>query len=367
MIRILHVVSIMDVGGMETYIMNMYRCMDRSKYQFDFLVHHMRRGVYEDEIESLGGKIYHLSVLDDFNFLKFRNDLNRLFRDHPEYRIVHGHLGSTAYWYLGAAQKNGVPWRILHGHIADYPRTGKGVIKHMLFHFSPKNSNVHLACSTEAGKYLFSKEEFEVIPNGINTGLFHFSEEKRDQIRRKLDIGNSFVLGHVGRLDIQKNHKYIVSVFCEVKKHIPDAKLLLIGKDVLPSNISAFIPECIPEDDIIMPGLISDVSSYYSAMDVFVMPSLFEGLPLVGVEAQCSSLPCLFSDKVSAEVKLSENVRFLPIERENIEDWTAEILKIYKKRGSNREVVSDAVKKYDVKDNTEKMLHRYEHMLESLQ
>ena len=153
-IRILQVVSSLNAGGMENYIMNIYRCVNRAQIQFDFIVHHKERGLYEDEIEKMGGVIYHFSVMDDKNIYKYCADLRNFFIQHKEYKIVHGHLSSLAVLYLGAAKKFGVQWRIVHSHGAGFLHTPKGYAKYILFRTAKWNANVRLACSTEAGKYL---------------------------------------------------------------------------------------------------------------------------------------------------------------------------------------------------------------------
>ena len=154
-IRVLQVVASLNAGGMENYIMNLYRMVDKSKVQFDFVVHHAAVGLYEDEIQELGGKIYHFTVLDDKNVVKYISELNRFFDEHKEYQIIHGHLSSLAVFYLGVAKKYNVPWRIAHSHGAGFLHTLKGTAKYLLFRTAKWNANVRLACSTEAGKYLY--------------------------------------------------------------------------------------------------------------------------------------------------------------------------------------------------------------------
>ena len=165
-IRVLQVVASLNAGGMENYIMNLYRMVDKSKVQFDFVVHHAAVGLYEDEIQELGGKIYHFTVLDDKNVVKYISELNRFFDEHKEYQIIHGHLSSLAVFYLGVAKKYNVPWRIAHSHGAGFLHTLKGTAKYLLFRTAKWNANVRLACSTEAGKYLYGKDTFEFVPNG---------------------------------------------------------------------------------------------------------------------------------------------------------------------------------------------------------
>ena len=195
-IRVLQVVASLNAGGMENYIMNLYRMVDKSKVQFDFVVHHAAVGLYEDEIHELGGKIYHFTVLDDKNVVKYISELNRFFDEHKEYQIIHGHLSSLAVFYLGVAKKYNVPWRIAHSHGAGFLHTLKGTAKYLLFRTTKWNANVRLACSTEAGKYLYGKDTFEFVPNGIDVDRFTFDENKRIEMRKMLGIRDEYVIGH---------------------------------------------------------------------------------------------------------------------------------------------------------------------------
>ncbi len=365
MIRILHVVSVMDIAGMESYIMNMYRKIDCTKMQFDFLVHHRRRGAFEDEIESLGGHVYHTSLLDDWNLAKYLRELKALFSDHPEYRIVHGHLGSTAWLYLGMAKRCGVPWRILHSHCPGCIHTLKGYAKHLLFYLSPIHANVALACSTEAGRYQFKKRTFEVIPNGIDVDRFRYSAEKRAVKRRELGFEDRFVIGHVGRFYYEKNHEYMLKILYRLKRKIPDAAMVLVGDGLLRSQIENRARKLGIDDAILFTGIQRDCSPYYQAMDAFIMPSVYEALPLTGIEAQCAALPCLFSETVSREVSLGDRAQFLPIGEEDVDRWVDELVKIHGSRQAREACIPDAAR-FDSDKRTRDMVARYEKMWESV-
>ncbi len=364
MIRILHVVSVMDLGGMESYIMNMYRNIDRTKMQFDFLVHHKRRGVFEDEIEELGGHVYHMSLMDDGNLIRYIRGLKKLFMQHPEYQIVHGHLGSTAYFYLGMAQRCGVSWRILHSHCPGCIQTLKGYIKHILFYFSPIHANVALACSTEAGKYQFKNRAFEVVPNGIDVRQFAFSKDLRDSKRKELGFEGKFVVGHVGRFYYEKNHEYMLKIFEQLKREIPDAVMMFVGDGLLKEQIEKKAREMRLEDSILFAGIQRECSPFYQAMDAFIMPSVYEALPLTGIEAQCAALPCLFSDTVSHEVNLGTRARFLPIGSENVDRWVNALVQIYGAKEERKEYIPNA-DAFDAIKITREMVARYEMMWEN--
>lgn len=356
-VRVLQVVASLNAGGMENYIMNLYRMVDRTKVQFDFVVHHAAIGLYEEEIKEMGGKIYHFTVLDDKNIFKYVSELNSFFEKHKEYRIVHGHLSSLAVFYLGAAKRHGIPWRIAHSHGAGFLHTIKGIAKYLLFRTTKWNANVRLACSTEAGKYLYGKDHFEFVPNGVDISRFAFDEKKRNEMRQELGINYEYVIGHVGRFNLQKNHEYLLQIFKKVRVRVPDAKLLLLGDGELFSSIKKLAEELEIADSVIFAGVHKDVENYYQAMDIFVLPSLFEGLPVTGIEAQYSGLPCLFSDEITKEVKISDNAHFLKIGNENIDLWVDFLVK--KEANKNRSDIAIVTNKFDMRFAAKSMEERY--------
>ena len=358
MMRILQVVSVMDMGGMENYIMNLYRQIDRTQLQFDFLVHHARRGVFEDEIEVLGGRIFHTTLMDDLNLVRYLRQLDEMF-SRERYPIVHGHLGSTAFFYLGAAKRHGVPARILHSHCPGHPNTLKGYVKHVLFHFSPIYANVRLACSTQAGEYQFRRLPFEVVPNGIDVRRFRFNERARDELRRQLGLEGRFVVGHVGRFYYEKNHGYLLRIFQAFRQIKPDAVLLLLGDGALMEQTRALAGELRLGESVRFLGLIRDCAPYYQAMDAFVLPSIYEALPLTGIEAQCAGLPCLFSEEVSREIMLDDQALFLPIGPEDVTLWAAKLKEIRDQQVDRRRPIA-GTERFDAALNARKMVARYE-------
>lgn len=354
-IRVLQVVASLNAGGMENYIMNLYRMVDKSKVQFDFVVHHAAVGLYEDEIQELGGKIYHFTVLDDKNVVKYISELNRFFDEHKEYQIIHGHLSSLAVFYLGVAKKYNVPWRIAHSHGAGFLHTLKGTAKYLLFRTTKWNANVRLACSTEAGKYLYGKDTFEFVPNGIDVDRFTFDENKRIEMRKMLGIRDEYVIGHVGRFNLQKNHKFILEIFKRILQKEKNAVLLLAGNGELEEDIKKMAYELKIENNVKFLGVRKDIERLYQAMDIFLMPSLFEGLPLTGVEAQASNIKCFFSDTITKEVIITDNTRFISL-KESAEKWAKEILEnqIY-----DRENVKIINEEFDIRKLAEKMQKKY--------
>lgn len=348
MIRVLQIVPNMQAGGLENFIMNIYRKIDRESIQFDFLVHYKERKHFDDEIEKLGGKIYRMTLRDDNNIFKYMADLNSFYKEHPEYKIIHCHMSSIGFINFFIAKKNGVKVRIAHSHNSNTEKNIKGFIKSVLIKPLKYISTHNFACSNEAGKFLFGKRQFEVIPNAIDMELYRFNSETRKQERERLNIENKLVVGHIGRFELQKNHKYIIDVFKEVIKVDESAVLLLAGDGSLIEKIKLYVKKINIESNVKFLGVVKDANKLYQAMDCFILPSFFEGLPVVGIEAQVSGLRCLFSSAITKEVKISQLTKFLGIKKKNIEEWKENILNFEK---YDRENIYDAVKdsKYNIK------------------
>lgn len=322
-IRILNIVPNMRAAGIESFIMNVYRNIDREKVQFDFIVHNKRREFFDDEIEKLGGKIYRLSFKDDKNIVKYIKDLNNFFKNHKEYKIVHGHMQSMMPLYLYIAKKNKIPIRIAHSHNGSYEKTVKGFILHIFSRFSKKFSSHNIACSNLAGKYLFGKKSFIVIPNGIDVKKFEFNENIRKIVRNELNLSNEYVIGHVGRFELQKNHRFLIETFNEKLKENSNYVLLLVGEGKYEKEIKKLVKELNIQNKVKFLGVRNDMNRLYQAMDCFILPSLYEGLPVVGVEAQASGLKCLFSDTITKELKITPNAVFISLKSK--QKWLEEI------------------------------------------
>ena len=321
-IRILHVVTYMGRGGLETMLMNYYRAIDRAKVQFDFLTHRDFRADYDDEIEALGGKIYRLPNLNPFS-RSYLGALDRFFREHPEYRIVHRHLDCMSAIPLKAAKTPGVPVRIGHAHNSNQPRDAKYLLKLFYKRMIVGQATQLFACSEEAGRWMFGNADFRVLNNAIDAGKYAFDADIRSTVRRELGLpADALVVGHVGRFDPQKNHRFLVEIF---EKMPEDARLLLVGDGVLRPDVEQQAAALGIRDRILFTGVRTDVDRLLQAMDVFLMPSLFEGLPGSIVEAQAAGLPCLISDKVPIECKKTELVTQIPLEAAP-DEWAEAVL-----------------------------------------
>lgn len=276
-IRVLHIVPNMQAGGLETLIMNIYRNIDRTKVQFDFLVHYTGNYFYDDEIRSLGGRIYKLSVRDDNNFIKYLKDLDAFFKKHPEYKIVHGHMESLGQFYFKAAKKDGVPVRVAHSHNSATENTFKGKIKGLLLKRYKVFATDYFACSQKAGEFMFANKKFTVLKNAIIVNNFIYNENERNRLRKELGIEGKIVIGHAGRFCEQKNHKFLIDVFKKIADLENNAVLLLIGAGETFEKVKEQVCEYGLEERVIFLGVRKDIASLYQAMDCFVFPSLFEG------------------------------------------------------------------------------------------
>lgn len=355
-IRILQCVSNMDRAGIETMIMNFYRNIDRTKVQFDFIVNKSKPGDYDEEILALGGKIYKSPGLNPLKFFKYQRFMRNLFSEHPEYKVIHCQNEAMGYYALKAANDCKIPVRISHSHNTTTRKDLKYPIKIFCKNQLKKVANVLVACSHAAGKYLFN-EDVKVINNAIDTSKFIYNSEIRNKIRKKYNLQNKFVIGHVGRFEPQKNHEQLIRIFKEVNKINKDAILLLIGTGTLEEKIKEEIKNEKLEDYVIFTGGISNVNEFYQAMDVFVLPSFHEGLPVVGIEAQTSGLPCVFSNTITKEVKIINEVDFVGLD-EDLDIWSETILKYkYLKRENKQKEMINAG--YDIKESSKSIENWY--------
>lgn len=356
MIRILQCVNIMDRAGLETMLMNYYRNIDKTKIQFDFLTHRPNKGVYDDEILSMGGKVYYAPRLYPQNYPKYFKWMEQFFIDHPEYKIVHSHIDAMSYLPLKAAKKAGIPIRIAHSHNTSMDKDFKYLLKQ---YFRARITSVatdYCACGHEAGKFLFGNVKYTFVPNAIDIQMFLYDEEVRSRKRNELGLHDEFVIGHVGRLSYQKNHKRLIEIFEGFVKQYSNSILLLIGVGEKEEEIKNQVHGFGLDDKVRFLGNREDVNELYQAMDVFVMPSFFEGVPVVGIEAQFSDLPCIFSDKVPNEVKFNSNTTFVPLAA-SIQEWVNEIQKTRNViRSASSEELQSSI--YDIKQ-AKSILEKY--------
>lgn len=361
MIRVLQVVNNMHRAGLETMLMNYYRHMDKEKIQFDFLTHRPERDDYDDEIESMGGKVYYAPRLYPQNYSAYFKYMDNFFKEHPEYKIMHSHIDAMSYLPLKAAKKSGVPVRIAHSHNTSIDKDFKLPLKLYYKSRIMSVSNYYCACGEEAGKFLFPGKEYTVIPNAIETDKFRYDETVRDRKRKELGVNDEMVFGHVGRISYQKNHKFLVEIFNEILKKNSNSLLLLIGVGEKEEEVRKQIEELGISNKVRFLGNRSDVYELYQAMDAFMLPSFFEGIPVVGIEAQYAGLPCFFSDKVPDEVEFSGRCFFMSLSKSPVQ-WADEILDMMSKfnRNANDEKLKSSL--YDI-NNAYEILAEYYYRL----
>ena len=327
-----HIAQIMGKwigGGVESVIMNYYENIDRTKFQFDFICDDDSTNIPYEKIEKLGGKV--ILVPPYQKVFKYIKTLKKIFKEN-NYKIVHSNINTLSVFPLYAAKKVGVPVRIAHSHSTSNKKEWKkNAVKNILRPFSKRNANVYFACSELAARYLFGNKTFEegkvtIINNAINLEKFKFNQGKREKLRKELKIkDDEFVVGHIGRFVSQKNHTFLIDIFNELRKENNKAVLLLIGQGPLQDQIKEKVRELGIEDSVRFAGQVDNASDYYNAMDVFVLPSLYEGLPVVGVEAQANGLQCYFSTDMTKETKVLKKTKFISL-NEGAKKWAKNIL-----------------------------------------
>lgn len=343
-IKILQVIGSLRIGGAENVAMNICRYLDKKKFQCDFLVFSNTIGDYEPEAIELGSNIIRIPLPND-NYKNYYNNLKKVLRE-GEYDIVHSHVLLNNGLVMKAAYDVNVKKRISHSHSTDSGR--KENLKYKLYEIIMKQlinkySTLVLACGIDAGNYLYGKKMFVkkgiIINNGIDTKKFRYDPETKGKILREFNIDKKLVVGHVGRLAEVKNHIFLLEVFKLINKDEPDSVLLLVGDGELRKAIEDKIEYLGLKKDVIITGLRSDVSDIMQAMDVFVFPSLYEGLPLTTIEAQSSGLVSLISSNVTAEVKVTDLITFMSLENDAVK-WASKVLDLskYQRRDRSEEI-----------------------------
>lgn len=333
--RVLHVTEMLSAAGIESFFMNVYRKIDRTKVQFDFLVLRNEHEFYDEEIKKLGGKKYCISSTKSNTMLRILEEsdmINDFLQEHP-YEIVHIHYTTPLRApYLKALKKSGVKARIYHSHSAYV--SGKSVFKHIIYGYMKtvitKYATDYFACSKAAGEWVFEKkllidDKVKVIHNGLEIDRFKYNEHIRNEVRNELGVGDSFVIINTGRFTAQKNQIFLVEVFNKLQRVCCDSRLLLLGDGPLKETVIKRVKELAISDKVIFLGVKNNVQDYLFASDCYVMPSLYEGLPVAGVEAQCAGLPCVFSENITKEVELTNNISFISLEA-SYDTWCNQIV-----------------------------------------
>lgn len=362
MIRVLHSVSNMDRAGIETMLMNYYRHIDRSKIQFDFLCNKTKPGAYDDEIKAMGGRIFHSPGLNPLNFFKYKRFMLNLFKENPEIRIMHSHNGELAYQSLYGAYKYGIQTRICHAHNTKIEPNLKKPLKLIYKTQLKKVANYYWGCGVDAIRFYFGNKtindnNYMVLHNAIDVDRFIYNETIRNKLRNEMNLQNKFVIGHVGRFMEQKNHGFILDLFKVILEKQPNAVLLLFGDGELEEKIKQKAKDLNIYNSIRFMGNVNNVNEMYQIMDVFLLPSLFEGLPVVGIEAQAAGLKCFFSDVITTEVKITESVEYISL-NETLDKWADKIIaaQSYKRKNVKEEIIKAG---YSIENEASKLQELY--------
>ena len=328
-IRVAHVVGKWIGGGVESVLMNYFRHIDRTKIQFDFLCDFDSTNIPYEEIESLGGKVILIPPYQ--KVFRYQKELIRIFKEN-KYKIVHSHINTMSIFPLRAAKRAGVPVRIAHSHSTTNKREWKkNLLKQVLRPFSKVYATDYMCCSELAGRWLFGDKEYDkgnvyLLNNAIDLNKFKYDEGIRERKRKELNIPeDTLVIGHVGRFVEQKNHRFLIDIFNEVHKENSNSLLLLAGQGPLMDEMKEKVKRLDLEENVRFLGQRNDINELYQAFDVFLFPSLYEGLGMVLIEAQCSNLLCVASTEVPNIVKKNDNVLFLKLSN-NINNWKNKIL-----------------------------------------
>lgn len=361
-IKVLYVNGgIMDRGGVSSVMMNYYLNMNPNEIQIDFLVHGLETGERDNEILSRKSKIFRV-VPKSKNLLKNYKQIKKILME-ERYDIIHAHADVGNAYILKIAKKCGIKVRISHCHNTNYTISNKIriIINDLQKKAIKKYATDLWACSRKASYWLYDTTEgVYILNNAINGDKYTFSSQARESLRSKYKCEDRIVIGMVGRLDTQKNHKYAIKIIKNLNMQYEKIILICVGDGELKNELTEYVKKEKLEDQIIFTGSLNNVNQMYSAFDVLIMPSLFEGLPVTVIEAQYNGLPCVLSNKITSEVKISNNIEYLPIDNNSISQWVSCIL-----NAKRFNVDIDCMNKqgFDIKTEAKKLVRKYYSML----
>lgn len=345
-IRILQVIGSLNNGGSQAMIMNIYENIDRSKVQFDFVIDRPNDLAYGERIEELGGKIFVIPQFTAKNIFAFYKAWNYFFSNHSEYKIVHGHVRSTAAIYLKIAKMYGLT-TISHSHSTSSGNGLTALVKNILQYPIRNTADYFFSCSRSAGEWLFGKrvctqKNFFLLKNAIDAERFTFNKQTRVEKRKEYNVEDKFVIGHVGRFTTPKNHEFLIEIFKDIYDKKDNVVLMLVGDGELREVITKKVKEVGLTDKVIFTGVRSDTQDLLQAMDLFIFPSLYEGLGIALIEAQASGLPCLISDTIPIEAVVTDDVKVLKLS-EGPNEWAKQALEYTEfTRRNNSQKIKDS-------------------------
>lgn len=353
--RIVHMLNSMGMGGVENFLMNVYRNIDREKYQFDFILQSDQKSYFEDEIEKLGGKIYKIPRVEKHP-IKHTKELYKILKG-GNYIAFHRHTASSVVFLdLLVAKKSRITRRIVHSHNTSHE---KKILNYICRPFLKIFSTQRLACGKEAGKWLYGKGDFKVLNNGIDIQKFFFDEEIRRKYRKELDIEDKILIGSIGRLEEQKNHRFLVNMFAKLCEENDKYELVLCGDGSLRNELEMLCIEKNIKEKVKFLGNRKDANKILQAIDIFAFPSLYEGLSLALIEAQLSGIPIIMSDKIASETIYNENVKMIGIEENDIEKWCNQIIKFSSFSFERKNINLELKKVYDINKIQEQLINIY--------
>lgn len=368
-IRVAHIIGKWLGGGVESVVMNYYRHIDRTKIQFDFICDKDSTNIPYDEIEQLGGRV--ILVPPYQKVFEYQKELVKIFKEN-NYKIVHSHINTLSVFPLHAAKKAGVPIRIAHSHSTTNKKEWKkNLVKQILRPFSKVYANDYMCCSELAGRWLFGDKEYDkgnvyLLNNAIDLDKFKYDEKIRKEKRKELNIkDDTLVIGHVGRFVEQKNHRFLIDMFNEVHKQKENSILLLAGQGPLMEEMKEKVRNLGLEKNVKFLGQRNDVNELYQSFDVFCLPSLYEGLPVVGVEAQAAGLLCVFSNDMTKETKVLDTTEFLSLNT-SAEEWATIILDDYSKFKRHDTTFEITKNNFNIKNEASKLVNEYTELLTNM-
>lgn len=353
MIRVVHYIGALEYGGSQAFVMEIYRKIDRSKVQFDFVTFPRQEGEIRSEIEKMGGFVYEAPKFNGRNIVEFLKWWSDFLDEHPLYKVIHIHVRSVASLCLPIIKKHKC-FSIVHSHSASNGKGVQAIIKFFLQYPIRYQADYMLACSEKAGKWLFGNKatkskKYKVVRNAVDIERFHYDEKIREDTRRNLGIDNNYVIGHVGRFARAKNHLFLLKIFREISNMREEAVLLLVGGGVLKTRVKEIAEKMGLSNRVLMVGETDEIEKYYCAMDDFVFPSKWEGLGIALIEAQICGLRCIVSDKVPKEVDLGAGLICWKSLKENAKKWANELERKGEDRKSHMEEAEQ--KGYNVQEN----------------
>lgn len=353
----------LEKAGTEAYMMNVLKYAKENNIQIDFLVFGCTPGFYDEKVLKMNSKIYRIPYrpID----LKYKEDSIKTIKrkiKKENYDIVHSHMNALNHLVFKQMKKLGIKHFVSHSHASKHFVENKAII-----HFKEKqktkiknDTKVLLACSQEAGEFLYQEQEFTIIKNGIDVQRFALNPTKRDEIRKELQIEDQLVIGHAGRFTFEKNHQFIIKIIKELTKLQSNITLLLLGVGPLQEEIKQEVKKYELEKQVLFLDMVDNIEDYYQAMDVFVLPSLFEGFGYVLIEAQASGLLCFASSQVPKLTRASDKIFYLDLDDSKL--WAQEIIKrqYYQRKDNTNELYNLG---FDPKSEVIKLFEIYENML----